>query len=59
MGTANKEIVGEFKIKMPEIIKSINIQDGEYSKIGEAVNIKGKGINIEFAVITTIEKENI
>lgn len=49
----------KFQVKMPEIIKSINIQDGEFSKIGEVVNIKGKGINIEYAVLTEIKEEKI
>lgn len=51
------EIDVNLKTKMPEIIKTINIQDGEYNKIGEALNIKGKGIFIEYAVTVEVEED--
>jgi len=51
------EIDVNLKTKMPEIIKTINIQDGEYNKLGEALNIKGKGIFIEYAVTVEVEED--
>lgn len=49
------EITEHFKVKMPEIIKKIEIQDGEFCKAGECVSIKGKGISIEYVCYVELD----